>query len=452
MLLAAHPLVRDVAVIDWHNPRHEGRPTAYVAPAAEAKTLLDSDQHVLLLEQLRTFLAERLPKEQIPRIIALERLPRREDGRIAEEDLPAPTQPRPIALGECVAPRDAIEEQLAAIWSELLGVVPVGVNDRFSDLGGRSVLALSLMTRIEEQFGRKLPIVALYHEPTIAHLAEWLRRPSGSGEQTPLVPIRARGSRRPLFCVHPAGGTVFCYVPLASYLGEDQPVYGVQAQGTDGQQAPHATVAEMAVSYAKAIRAEQPQGPYRVCGWSTGGIIAFEVAQRLREQGADVELLALFDAGMPAARGKAFDQEDVLQMLLMLFPGQSREELAALQQASPDEQLAYFQRCAELAQLLLAGAAGGHARHVYDVFQANVQAISEYQPQPWPGKITLFRAATASTPMHKDPLLGWGPWACAVSVQEVPGSHVDMFREPALATLAAALKRCLDELEERGSG
>jgi thioesterase domain-containing protein len=192
----------------------------------------------------------------------------------------------------------------------------------------------------------------------------------------------------------------------------------------------------------------QKTGPYLIGGWSSGGVIAFEVARQLEAQGETVAMLALFDAGVQGADEKVFDQNDFLPLMLMMFPGQSKEEIEALQQQSPEQQLAYFQQRAELAQLVVAGAAAGQAQHVFDVFQANVDAITRYRPQPYPGKITLFRASEHATPMHKDPYLGWGPWAGrGVEVHEVPGNHVTMFRAPTVRALAGRLNACLEQLE-----
>jgi phthiocerol/phenolphthiocerol synthesis type-I polyketide synthase E len=110
-----------------------------------------------------------------------------------------------------------------------------------------------------------------------------------------LTPIRAGGSKPPLFCMHGAGGTVLMYRDLARYLGDDQPFYGLQSQGLDGSRAPLTDIAEMAAIYVKEIRRVQPHGPYFIAGYCMGGTVAFEVAQQLHETGEPIALLALFD-------------------------------------------------------------------------------------------------------------------------------------------------------------
>ncbi|HIQ21353.1 MAG TPA: hypothetical protein EYH34_09000 [Planctomycetes bacterium] len=443
-VLAAHPLVRDAAVVARRDPAGQVRLAAYIVPADESRTLLDPDRHALLIDRLRRWLAERFPQAVVPgSLVALEEIPRAAGGEVDLDALPPPARPRPEEAGPPVAPRDPIEAQLAMIWSELLGVHPVGITDHFMELGGDSALAISLFSRIEDHFQRKLPLVSLFHEPTIEYLASLLRRPEEGEGQSTLVPLRPGGDRLPLYCVHPAGGTVFCYLELARHLDQGRAVYGLQARGIDGRLPPHTSVEEMAEHYGQVIRRHQPQGPYALCGWSTGGIIAFELARQLHAQGQKVSTLALFDAAIPDPDRQTFDGSDLLPLLSMLFPGEPEERLRQLQDATSEEQLEYFRHRAELAQLVVAGAAAGQTQNVYEVFQANMEAIIHYRPQPYPGDIVLFRATESATPMHGDPQLGWGRWVAAVEVYEVPGSHLSIFRPPAIRTLARQLDACL---------
>lgn len=445
-VLREHPFVREAAVQGRRDQLGNLRLVAYVSARKEAMTIVDANQQVLMLGELRSHVRKRLGEASTPSsFVAVESLPRTPQGQVDEAALPPPTRPRPDSAGPYLAPRDVLEAKLARIWADVLGVQPVGVTDRFSELGGHSTMAVCLMVRIEEEFGRKLPLVALFQQPTIEHLADLLRRDPGAFAQSCLVPIRPGDARWPVFCVHPAGGTVFCYLELARYLDPQQPLYGLQAQGVDGELPPHKEVGEMAACYIQAMRARQPQGPYQICGWSSGGIIAYELARQLQEQGQKVGLLALFDAAVPDP-DHPFTEEDFLPMLLLLFPGESREEIERLQRQSPDEQVAYFRQRAEMAQLVMATANPTQAKHVFEVFQANVTAMVAYKPKPFGGKITLFRASETATPMHEDRRLGWGRWAREIEVIDVPGDHVTMFRPPTIEILARRFQECLDRL------
>ncbi|MCP4660889.1 MAG: AMP-binding protein, partial [bacterium] len=137
--------------------------------------------------------------------------------------------------GAVAAPRDLVELRLTRIWEELLGVARVGIRTRFFDLGGYSLLAVRLMARIRQEFGRDLPLATLFQEGTIEHLAAILRREGDETRRKALVAIRPEGSGRPFFCVHPVGGNVLCYSDLARHLGGDSPFYGLQVPDRGGE-------------------------------------------------------------------------------------------------------------------------------------------------------------------------------------------------------------------------
>jgi thioesterase domain-containing protein/acyl carrier protein len=345
---------------------------------------------------------------------------------------------------EFVAPRDPIERTLATVWSELTGREKVGVRDNFFELGGDSLLAVRLMAEVERQFGRKLPLVWLFQDPTIERLAEVLR--AGDQPAVCLVPIRPRraGSRPPLFCAHPAGGTVFCYRDLARLLPDDQPLYGFQARGIDGREPPRARLEEMAADYVAEMRKAQPVGPYQLLGWSLGGLIVFEMARQLAAAGQQTGLVAIIDAGM-IPPGQAFTEDDFVPMLLQLFPDELRPTEEELKNLKPEEQLDFFRQRAERARLLAMNDSPIEDQHVFQVFQANMTALLDFRPEPFAGKLTLFRARQDATPMHRERYMGWGPWALGgVDEHRIDGEHVNLFREPYISQLAAVLRKVLE--------
>jgi thioesterase domain-containing protein len=237
---------------------------------------------------------------------------------------------------------------------------------------------------------------------------------------------------------------VFCYRELAAALGDDQPFYGVQAQGLDGRHAPQTRIEDMAAHYVRVLREAQPRGPYNLAGWSLGGNIAYEMACQLHEQGEEVGLLALLDAGAVAPDQKA-TEEDFLAMLLGLFPAGAQLPLEDLRKLPPDEQLQYFVGRAQEAQLVaLDGDLATGAQHVFDVFQADVQAIVEHRPRPFAGRVTLLKAAEQALDLAGDSTLGWSSYAAGgIDVHVIPGDHVHMIREPSVQHVAACLRQCL---------
>jgi thioesterase domain-containing protein/non-ribosomal peptide synthetase component F len=187
------------------------------------------------------------------------------------------------------------ERKLQKIWESLLGITPIGLNQNYFDLGGTSILAVRLFAQISREFQKKLPLSVLFEAQTVAQLAKVLESDGSSSNWSPLVAIQPQGSRPPFFCVHGGGGNVLIYRDLSRHLGSQQPFYGLQALGLDGERAPLQTIEDMATLYVKELRRFQPHGPYYLGGYCMGGTVAYEMAQQLRAQGEEVALLALFD-------------------------------------------------------------------------------------------------------------------------------------------------------------
>jgi amino acid adenylation domain-containing protein len=421
-VLAAHPAVREAAVVARQDPGVDlkigaRRLVAYVAT-----------QGTVTAGELRAAMRERLPDYMVPSAFHfLEALPLTPSGKIDRRGLPDLE-----AAGEeagAVPPRTPLEEEIAGIWRQVMGVERVGVHDNFFDLGGHSLLAVRLLARIRRQLGRDLPLASLFAGPTIAHQAAVLEHEPVS--DTPLVALRSTGTQRPLFLVHPVGGSVFCYTELTRALGPDQPVYGLQSLETDG------TLEEMAAAYLEALRAVQPNGPYRLGGWSMGGVVAFEMARQL---GGQVEQLAVLDVPAPG-RGEAVDEGTLRAWFARDLAGlQGKplpEELGALSAGTPLSEA--FARVQELG--LLPGLDFTAAARRFEIFRANLRRIERYAAHPYPGRIHLFRAEASHFDDPADPTLGWGALAAGgVELRRLPGSHWAIVSPPAVEAVAAALR------------
>lgn len=279
-----------------------------------------------------------LPEHMVPgAIIALDAFPLSPNGKLDRSALPAPG----TAVGAAGrAPRTPREETLTRLFAEVLGVDRVGAEDGFFDLGGNSLLAARLVARIRATLGVELPIGALFQASSPAALATRLHEPgSGGGDEEALgvlLPLRAGGARTPLFVFHPAGGISWCYSGLLAALGPDQPVHGLQARGLTAPEEYPSSMDAMAADYLRHLKSVQPHGPYRLLGWSVGGVVAHTVAVHLQRQGDEVELLALMDA-YPSDQWR--DQagptdEDALTALLRMAgidPGRALDRAAAVE-------------------------------------------------------------------------------------------------------------------------
>ena len=187
--------------------------------------------------------------------IFLKAFPLTNNGKLDRQALPAPDRAENSLIENYVAARDELEAELVQIWEEVLSVKPLGVRDNFFEIGGHSLLAVRLRAQIEKALGDTVPISILFQHPTIEELAGYLRSKVQPPVWSPVVAIQSEGSRPPFFCVHPAGGNVYCYVELARLLGEDQPFYAFQAGGWMENQRRSPAIEEMAGmssrSYAK---------------------------------------------------------------------------------------------------------------------------------------------------------------------------------------------------------
>lgn len=400
---------------------------------------------IQLNHHLKSELQKRLPAYMIPSsFVFVDKLPLTVQGKLDRSALPAPPSQRQAFESAIVPARTSTQKALVQIWEELLEVSPIGIDDDFFELGGHSMLAVRMVSAVQQHTGKTLPLSALFRKPTIEQLSELLDNPQVT-ESSLLVPLSVGGPAEPMFCIHPAGGTVFCYRELASHFAGQRSVLGVQARGLDGRDAPHQTLQEMATAYADAISAANPQGPVNLVGWSLGGNIAYEVARQLRSVGRTIGMLALLDSGMLADQD-SISEDDFLPLIAALFPGQQHESLEELRQKQPGEQLAYFIQQAAKAGLVpddesLVGP------HIFDVFQANIKAVHDYQPAELPCRMLLIRPADQirTSALFDDQCLGWSKMVTSIELATVSGDHAHMLQQPAVSEIASQLKLYLSK-------
>jgi thioesterase domain-containing protein/acyl carrier protein len=375
----------------------------------------------------------------------LDTLPRTPNAKVDRRALPAPT--RADGASRYVAPRDALERQLATIWERELGIAPIGSTDNFFDLGGHSLLAVRIFSQIEKALGKRLPLATLFTAPTIAQLAAILRQKDWAPAWRALVAIQPHGTRPPLFCIHAHGGHVLLYHELARRLGPDQPVYGLQAIGLDGQHAPYKRIEDMARHYVAELRSVQPHGPYFLAGDCLGGTLAYEVGRQLHEQGDEVALLAMFDAfrpgypklrrGVPRAAFAA-----VHRLRILAFHGRTLLWLGR------NKRWPYLAERVQRVSFALGARVGrrlGTPSPLLRTQAALTEAYAVYAPPPYAGQITLLRSSSLPLGIETAPALGWeGLAAGGVQVHELPYYFTTGLTGANVAILARELRACLD--------
>ncbi|HTS12527.1 MAG TPA: thioesterase domain-containing protein [Candidatus Limnocylindrales bacterium] len=345
-------------------------------------------------------------------------------------------------------------QRLSRIWHSVLGVELTGFDQNYFDLGGDSSLAVHLFAQIENVFKVKLPLATLFEAPTVREMARMLRSEVAPSSWSPLVAIQASGSRAPFFCIHGAGGNVLIYRELSRALGPEQPFYGLQCQGLDGDSPPLATVEEMAALYVKAIRRQQPHGPYLVGGYCGGGLIAYEVAQQLRTAGEEIALLALFDTmNFSRIRRPSFWGWGYYAVERVFF------HIANFWRLDIKGRVCFFREKMQVLGnrlpvwwgMILTKLGGNseeaksESRVLGRIWEANDRACEKYVPQPFPGVVTDFRPLKQYRAFDRQD----AKWdQLALQGQEIvilPVYPAGMLLDPFVKHLAIALEEAIDK-------
>ncbi len=404
--------------------------------------------------QLRDFLKAKLPDYSIPSaFIVLSSLPLTPNGKIDRNALKSSNT---TTNQSSVAPRNATESTLTTFWAQTLKLERVGIQDSFFELGGDSLLAVTLLEQINQHFKQNLSLSALFSAPTVEQFAPNIEK---NYTWSPLVPLQPQGAKTPFFCIHPIFGVVLPYYELATHLGKDQPFYALQPCGLDGLQPPLTSIEEMAAYYIKALRQVQPKGAYQLGGWSFGGLVAFEMARQLHQVGEKVSLLAIFDTLAPIPN----NQPSFWDSLKFLF--------ATVPQSIYPYLLDYWELICDAASIpttfeqifsphwwnsLLENAKVTHLfpqetrlrmldeltiERIVRIFWANSQATLNYLPQSYPNAIALFKSNEPLT--TTDTTLGWSQLTSSVVLHSLPGNHLTMLKNPNVQALAQELNKYL---------
>jgi amino acid adenylation domain-containing protein len=444
-VLSRHPAVREAAVLAQEGPAGEKRLVAYLATR---------DAPAPGVAELRNFLQDQLPGPTVPAaFLFLDRLPLTGNGKVDRDRLPRPCPERPALAGEVIPAVTDLQRRVQGIWEDLLRVGPVGIRDNFFELGGDSLLAMRLSLAVSEALGKGLTPAVLGAHPTIEQLAALLGGPGEVPAGRPLVALQPRGDRPPLFLVHGLGGEVASLAPLAQHLGPEQPCYGLQDPSVYDPGGPLRPIEDMAAQYAAEVLRAQPSGPYYLGGYSLGAVIAQEMAQQLLRQGHRVALLAALDEGPASGRNRFVSTPTDLLRFLANLPRWGADELsqkgpAALASDGLRRLRVWGRKLArrdgppaDLEEVLDMSGCSAASRAA---MEGRYRAYRAYTPQPYPGRVALFRARVRPLFGPHQPDLSWRELARGgVEVHVAPGNHLTMLREPGVRALAANLSAAL---------
>jgi len=253
--------------------------------------------NVFDVHNFREFLKNDLPEYMIPSVIMpLDKIPLTTNGKIDQKALPIPETSGHSSYEE---PKTPVEETLAGIWCDLLRIDRVGRKDNFFELGGHSLTGVQMFNEVKRKLGVKIKLSVLFTSPTIEELARVINKEGSLKPWSCLVPLQEKGNKTPLFCIHMHNGNVYRWRVLIKHLGMDQPLYAIQPLGLNSDKTPHKSIEEMALYYINVMKQVQPHGPYKLLGLCFSGMVVFEMAALLEQQGESVSFLGMVNNYAP---------------------------------------------------------------------------------------------------------------------------------------------------------
>lgn len=384
--------------------------------------------------------------------------------------------PTPEKAGASTTP--SIESKITKIWQDLLGLPNIGHNDDFFALGGHSLMSLRMFSRIKREFGKTLPLAVLIDHPTIARLAELLaseklesinessstEEPSVTTEPAPMdvvdekghiVTLSKGGNQPPLFCIHGGDGGVIFYRGLAQKLPKDIPIHAIQSLELENSGAiASVSIEDTAAGYIRSMMRIKPNGPFRLAGYSFGGVVAHEMACQLIDQGHEVEFLGMFDTQSPTARSRKYR----LLERLNVFWKQSKElpthrRIGQLRARICEGVHTNHKIREELKEAAKSGPADAYSdlRRI-QVREENWRAMQAYQPRPYKGRITLFKTTYINDKIKYPADYGWSQVALSgLDIVSVSGHHLALFAPENIDLLAEGLTSSLQLAKQRSS-
>jgi len=432
-ILGELPSIKDAVVRAHKTDNGQQRLAAYV---------ISKKDQTIDVESLKEKLRSLLPDYMIPdAFVPMETFPLTPNGKINYRALPAPHFNALGELKERVLPRTPLEGRLADIWKDVLGIGDVGVTDSFFDLGGHSLLAMKLLTAVEQKLNKDVNLVSFFQQPTIEYMAKIIEEEARFESGAMLIALRKGKDERPLYFVHPSGGSVHHYANLAQLLETDQAVYGIQAQGLDGKSELHKTIEDMASAYIQTIQAKQPHGPYILASWSLGVIIVHEMARQLANMGEKTALLMQFDQG-PVVHHES--PKDTAEMLATMFKRYFKVDTDYLRTLKDDEQYKFVIKKAKKHKAIPRFVRLSDFKRYIVVNETQIQAWQDYEIKPYPGEMVLIRSKENVDNPQAD--LGWSPFVKKVSIIDVPGDHISMLLPPQVETLAEKINELLKKI------
>ncbi|AWW30824.1 thioester reductase [Echinicola strongylocentroti] len=442
--------IKEVAVHPWEDTPGNKRLASYVVlndPSQAAEGTFAQ-----LVTNWKENLSKKLPEYMIPADwIPMDQLPLTANQKIDRKGLPKPKLQRTASLDAIEKPGTETEKTIHAIWCKSFRVPSISIDTDFFDMGGHSLLAVEVMTKVDRESGKNLPLTTLFSYPTIRKFAAHLDQSSNDHEWRSLVPIKPNGHKTPIYLVHGMAANAGTFFKFTNRLHEDQPIYGLQSKGLNGKDAPNHTIQEMAEHYVSEILEHDPNGPYILGGYSFGGYVAFEMARILIKKGKTVQSVIMFDTQAVNLPLNDHLDDSALSRLKAKFVKKKVEFQVMLKAPKAFQQIKT--RAAKRKRLQLLQKIGRAEAPTSDdrtavikrIRALNYQAMISYRPQPLEVPTVVFKAKIVPSKSSDHWANGWTNYSNNVKVIPVEGDHFTLFEEPFVDDVGKKLNMHLKE-------
>ena len=444
--LTGHPRIREAAVLARTDHHGDKKLYAYLIPSEKSPPPTTVD--------LRAHLLKTLPDYMVPSaFLFLDRFPLTTNGKLDQTALPTPDSTAIVTPEDFTPPQTQTQRRIAGLWQDIIGSNHIGVRSDFFATGGTSLNALRLMQKIRQDFAVTLPLGVLFKSPTLGQLSEAV----DAARTSPL--LRTAGSAltclqeglggTPLFLLHGGDGGALFYRALLPKLGPDASVYIIESPALtdDAWLLARKNVEATAHHFITLMQTVQAAGPYRIGGYSFGGLVAYEMAQQLRATGETTEHLIMFDTENPGVGVRMLSLKERVAAGWRQGGSDFGSKIKGLSDrinSGLKGKMSHDTETSEARALLDAGTAATGPLRIVQVRETHVDAMNEYKVRPYPGSLLLLRSTAENDKYERLPDYGWGPLVGSLEIRDVPGNHLELFNAPHADVLATQLRGALE--------
>lgn len=442
--LYTHPMIKQAYVTKAINPIEQAYLIAYVVLNKHLDPSLGETE-------FKHFLGTKLPSFMIPtRVIILEHMLLNENGKVDLKSLPVSTSYERKSH-ENILPQSWIENEVINYIAKLLLLDKscISMQDNFFDLGGNSLLAVQLISNIGKIIKQPIEFSVLFNARTIRQLSDSISKSLNSTiidlDMRLLIKMKeGNQSGSILFFMPPAGGQVMVYQPLMRHLAKEVTAYGFRSLGLENGEVPLTSIESIARDYLRILKTIQPKGPYYLIGASAGGIVAYEMAKQLIDDGAQIALLMMIDSPDPIKMKEFQDDLDIFDLFCSTVFKLSFEK-TVLAEVPENSRMRFLLEQGKLNQIISSDFKINHVRKVFSTFSSTAKAISMYRPGPLVGAAGWYIKAkelSSSNDFSRDHL--WASLIQGLKLRSVSGNHMTLLEEPNVSELAQCIAEGLE--------